>query len=132
MTANTGGAVEIDMLVEAGADWPGIRVPMYDKAGGAFDPTGCLAHGEIKHHPADAVAIFTWSSTPTGGQGAIVCEPAGVRWYVLGEESAGWTWTEASYEIKLFNPNAPEGDRDIRVAQGAVLIDPQLDRTPLP
>lgn len=132
MTANTGGAVEIDLLVEAGADWPGIRVPLYDATGAAFDPSSCLAHGEIKAYPSDVEALFTWSSDPGPGQGAIACEPAGVRWWLLGADTSGWTWTEAHYEIKLFNPNAPEGDRDIRVAQGAVLIDPQLDRTPLP
>lgn len=128
---NTGGAQEAPMLVEQGSDWPGYRVPMFTRTGAPFDPAACVAHGEIKARVPDEQVIFTWSSSPGPGEGSIELAGA-VVWRLLAEHTADWSWTEGRYEINIYNPNGPEGDRHIRVAQGPVLVDPQLDRTPLP
>lgn len=131
MTMNAGGAVDIDMIVEQGVDWPGITVPILDKLGAPFDPSGCSAHGEIRVRRSDD-ALFIWSSTPAAGQGTITLSPAGVSWSLLAVHSLLWSFTDARYEIKIHNPAGPVGDRDIRVAQGAVSLDLQLDPTALP
>lgn len=123
-------AVQVDLLIEQGADWPGISVPMLDKLNAPFTVTGCTAHGQIKGHRNDTVPIFTWSSTPAAGEGLITLVGTSVAWRLLAAESELWTFTRAEYQIELHNPAGPVGDQTIRVAQGAVLLDLELDRTP--
>lgn len=122
-------AVRVDLSIEQGADWAGVSVPILDANNTPFDVSNCTAHGQIKLLPGDPSAVFTWSNTPTAGQGKITLSGTNVSWRVLGTESEPWTFTIAQYQIELTNPSAPIGDRVIRVAQGKVLLDPDLDRT---
>lgn len=122
-------AVHFDMQVEQGADWAGVAVPIFLANGDPMDVTGCSAKGQIKLHRSDPAPIFSWSNTPGAGVGLITLSGHSVSWRLLGAESSAWDFATAEYQIELHNPAAPVGDRDIRVAQGAVILDAELDRS---
>lgn len=122
-------AVRFDMQVEQGSDWAGVSVPMFQSDGQPLDVTGCSAKGQIKLLRSDALPVFSWSSTPGAGVGLITLTGHSVSWRLLGSESAAWAFSLAEYQIELHNPAAPVGDRDIRVAQGAVIVDAELYRS---
>lgn len=121
-------AVEVDLHIEQGADWPGIGFPILDANNEPVDLGGCTALGQIRKLPRDPTALFSWSTIPMFGQGLVVFVDNLVTISVLGDASALWTFATARYDLKLTNPNAPVGQRLIRVASGAVYVSPQVSR----
>jgi len=121
-------AVEVDLHIEQGADWPGIAFPILDDNNEPVDLTGCSALGQIRKTARDPVVLFSWASFPPSGQGLVVMTGNLVAITVLGTASSLWTFTSARYDLELHNPNAPIGQRDIRVASGAVYLSPEVTR----
>lgn len=122
-------AVEVDLHIEQGADWPGIAFPILDDNNEPVDLTGCSALGQIRKTARDPEVLFAWSTglTVLGG-GLVVFTGNLVAISVLGTASTLWTFTAARYDLELHNPNAPLGQRDIRIARGAVYVSPEVTR----
>jgi hypothetical protein len=121
-------AVEVDLHIEQGADWPGIAFPILDDNNEPVDLSGCSALGQIRKTARDPEVLFAWSTAPVFGGGVVVFNGNLVAISVLGTSSTLWTFTAARYDLELHNPNAPLGQRDIRVASGAVYLSPEVTR----
>jgi hypothetical protein len=121
-------AVEVDLHIEQGADWPGIAFPILDDTNEPVDLSGCSALGQIRKTARDPEVLFAWSTAPVFGGGVVVFTGNLVAISVLGTSSTLWTFTAARYDLELHNPNAPLGQRDIRVASGAVYLSPEVTR----
>jgi len=120
------GAISVDLHIEQGADWPGLAFPIFDSVGAPYDLAGCTALGMIRQTPFTEPSLFTWSTSPTSGQGLITLSGNLLTVRVLGVESAAWglwTWSSSRYDINLTNPSAPVGQRTFRIADGAVYLD---------
>lgn len=111
-----------DLLIPQGVDWPGINYPIFGADGTVYNLSGCTARAEIRPFPDHDELYFAWSTTPTAGEGLITLADGVLNIRVLAAESAGWTFTDASYDIVLTNPAAPVGLQRSRVAMGAVTV----------
>lgn len=119
-----------DLLIPQGVDWPGINYPIFGADGTVYDLTGCSARAEIRPFPGHPELYFAWSTTPTGNQGTITLDAGVLNIRVLADESAGWAFTAASYDIVLENLAAPVGLQTSRVAMGAVTVSRMVTVTP--
>jgi hypothetical protein len=92
------------------------------------DLTGCSVAGAIRPLRGSDELYFTWSSSPTTGQGLITINTGSstVTPRVLATESSAWTFSDAVYDIVLTNPTAPVGLRKTRVVMGAVTVSFQV------
>jgi hypothetical protein len=116
-------AVQVDLTIEQGADWPGLAFPIFDNEGAPYDLTGCTARGQIRAAPDEDPALFTWSTSPSAGEGLLTLATNQLTIRVLGAESTTWDFHKARYDIYLTNPAAPVGQQKFRIAKGAVYLD---------
>jgi hypothetical protein len=129
MTAGAKLAVlEYDLEIPQAADWPGVAFPIFNPDGSLADLTGCSVAGAIRPLRGSDELYFTWSSSPTTGQGLITINTGSstVTPRVLATESSAWTFSDAVYDIVLTNPTAPVGLRKTRVVMGAVTVSFQV------
>jgi hypothetical protein len=120
--------VYVDLYINQGADWPGIGLPVFTKTGAPYDLGGCTVRGQIRRDPDDPEALFTWSTDPDEGEGAVAFDGSKVKFAVTGDQSALWGFTHARYDMFLDNPSAPEGERKLRIAKGLVFLNRQITR----
>lgn len=120
--------VYVDLYLDQGADWPGIGLPVFTKDGAAYNLTGCTVRGQIRRDPDDDDALFTWSTNPASGQGAVVFDGSRVKFSVTGDQSSLWGFSHARYDLFLTNPAAPVGERKLRIAKGLVFLNRQITR----
>lgn len=111
-----------DLLIPQGVDWPGINYPIFGADGTTYNLAGCSARAEIRPFPDHPELYFAWSTTPATGEGLITLADGVLNLRVLAAESAAWTFTDASYDIILINPDAPVGLQRSRIAMGAVTV----------
>lgn len=125
-------ALVYDLTIPQGVDWPGVSYPLVGQDGLPYDLTGCSALGQIRPHPGSDELYFTWSTSPSTGQGLITLdvENSTLTIRVLGTESAPWFFATGSYDVVLSNPSAPVGLQTWRVAMGTVTV--SLETTVLP
>lgn len=112
------------LLIPQGADWPGINYTIVDGDGNPYDLTGCTALGQIRPLPGSAELYYTWSTSPSSGQGLITLDVPNsiLNIRVLAVESELWTFTYGVYDILLFNSAAPVGLQVNRAAMGRVEV----------
>lgn len=112
------------LLIPQGADWPGINYTIVDGDGSLYDLSGCTALGQIRPLPASSELYYTWSTSPSSGQGLITLDVVNsiLNIRVLAVESALWTFTYGAYDIVLTNSAAPVGVQKSRVAMGTVAV----------
>jgi hypothetical protein len=112
------------LIIPQGADWAGINFPIIGPDGNPYDLSGCSALGQIRPMPASTELYYTWSTSPTMGQGLITLtvETSTLNIRVLAGESAPWTFVRGAYDILLTNPAAPVGLQESRVAMGPVIV----------
>jgi hypothetical protein len=115
-----------NLFIPQGADWPGINYPIIGPDGEPYDLTGCTAKAQIRAHPTSDEIFFTWSTSPTTGQGLITLTGTTLNIRLLATESAPWFFTQGAYDILLTNPAAPVGLRVSRVAMGSVTVSPEV------
>jgi hypothetical protein len=115
-----------NIVIPQAADWPGIDYPIVGPDGSPYDLTGCSAKAEIRPSPAADELFFTWSTTPTEGQGLITLSGTTLNLRVLAPESLPWTFTLGAYDILLTNPAAPVGLQVSRVAMGSVTVSQEV------
>lgn len=126
MTAPTLAVLVYNLIIPQAADWPGIDYPIIGPDGNPYDLTGCTAKAEIRPSPAANELYFTWSTSPTTGQGLITLSGSTLNIRVLATESFPWTFTSAAYDILLTNPAAPIGLQVSRVAMGSVTVSQEV------
>lgn len=116
------------LCIPQGADWPGINFPIVGPDGNPYDLTGCSAKAEIRPSAGSNELYFTWSTSPTTGQGLIALDvPSSMlNIRVLASESALWAFTEGVYDIVLTNSAAPVGMKVSRVAMGPVNVSQEV------
>ena len=126
MTAPTANltALQYNLVIPQDADWPGVTFNLVDSNNAPADLTGCAALGEIRPSAGSDELYFTWSTSPTTGQGLLVLDTnaSTLTVRVLDSESTLWTFTDAVYDIVLTNPAAPVGFRKSRVVMGSVTV----------
>lgn len=117
-----------DLVIPQGSDWPGVDFPILNQFNAPADLTGYSAHGQIRPFRASAELYYTWSTSPTAGQGTITLDVGAstLNIRVLAAESAMWAFTEGVYDILLTNPSAPVGTRITRVVMGSVTVSPEV------
>jgi hypothetical protein len=115
-----------NLIIPQGADWPGINYPIVGPDGNPYDLTGCSAKAEIRPSPAADELFFTWSTSPTTGEGLITLTGSTLNIRVLSAESLPWTFTTGAYDILVTNPAAPVGLRVSRVAMGSVTVSQEV------
>lgn len=115
-----------NLIIPQAADWPGIDYPIVGPDGSPYDLTGCSAKAEIRPSPAADELFFTWSTTPSAGQGLITLSGTTLNLRVLAPESLPWTFTSGAYDILLTNPAAPVGLQVSRVAMGSVTVSQEV------
>ena len=120
------GVLSFNLVIPQAADWPGINYPIIGPDGEPYDLTGCSAKAQIRAHPGSDEIYFTWSTSPTTGQGLITLTGTTLNIRVLATESATWIFHQGSYDILLNNPAAPVGLRTSRVAMGSVTVSPEV------
>lgn len=126
MTAPTLTTLVYPITIPQGADWPGINYPILGPTGQPYDLTGCTAKSQIRPSPGADEVYFTWSTSPTAGQGLITLSGSTLTIRVLAVESALWFFTAGSYDIVVTNPAAPVGLRVSRVAMGSVTVSEEV------
>ena len=126
MTAPCLSVLVYPIIITQGADWPGIDYPIIGPDGTPYDLTGCSAKAEIRPSPAADELYFTWSTSPTTGQGLITLSGSTLNIRVLSTESALWTFTAGAYDILITNPAAPVGLQVSRVAMGPVTVSQEV------
>lgn len=116
-----------DLVIPQDADWAGVSFPILNPDGTPADLTGCTAKGEIRPFAGSPDLYFTWSTSPTTGQGLITLDTVAhtLTIRVLASESALWTFTQGAYDIVLTNPAASVGMQVTRVVMGTVTVSPQ-------
>lgn len=126
MTAPCLPVLVYPLIIPQGADWPGINYPIIGPDGSPYDLTGCSAKAEIRPSPAADELYFTWSTSPTTGQGLITLTGTTLNIRVLASESQPWTFISGAYDILITNPSAPVGLRVSRVAMGPVIVSQEV------
>lgn len=121
-------AVQVDLRIEQGADWPGLAFPILDEEGQPYDLTGCTARGQIRSARNVEPVLFAWSTDPGEDEGLITLSGNTLTIRVLGEESSRWAWRRGQYDIELTNPAAPVGKQRFRIAEGSVYLDLEVTR----
>lgn len=125
-------AVEVDLYIEQGADWPGLAFPIFDEQDDPFDLAGCTARGQIRLTPNQSASVpplFTWSTDPDDDPGGLIVLTGNlVIIGVTGAASSAWTFQKARYDIELTDPGAQPGKQTIRVAQGRVNVSQEVTR----
>jgi hypothetical protein len=117
------------LTIPQGADWPGVDFPILGPAGQPYDLTGCTAKAQIRGDPDPFnPALYTWSTSPTAGEGLIVLSGTTLTIRVLAVESAPWEFTRGVYDILLTNTAAPVGQRVSRVVMGPVSVSKEVTR----
>lgn len=120
-----------NLVIPQGADWPGVTYAIVDGDGNPYNLAGCSALGQIRPSPGAGELYYTWSSSPTTGQGLItlntVASTLSIR--VLAAESALWTFTYGAYDIVITNPSAPVGLQVSRVVMGSVSVSEEVTIT---
>jgi hypothetical protein len=114
------------LCIPQGADWPGIDFPIIGPDGTPYDLTGCSALGQIRSSPGSDQLYFTWSTSPTAGQGLITLSTSTLNIRVLAAESSLWTFEYGAYDILLTNPAAPMGFQESRVVMGKVIVSQEV------
>jgi|GEM_PF-6030223 len=117
-----------DLAIPKDSDWAGVSFPILNPDGTKADLTGCSALGEIRPSPGSDELYYTWSTSPTTGQGLITLDipSSTLTIRVLATESALWTtFDHGSYDLVLTNPAAPVGMKVTRVVMGQVYVSPQ-------
>lgn len=112
------------LVIPQAVDWPGVNYPIVDADGTPYDLTGCSAKGEIRPFPGSDELYYTWSTSPTTGEGLITLtvEMSTLNIRVLATESTSWTFTRGAYDIVITNSAAPVGLQVNRVAMGPVQV----------
>lgn len=125
------GTLVFPLVIPQGADWPGVNFTIVDADSNPYDLTGCTALGQIRPLPASMELYYTWSSSPTSGQGLITLdvETGTLNIRVLAVESELWTFTYGVYDIVVTNPAAPVGEQVSRVAMGRVYVSQEVTQT---
>lgn len=128
MAESTLAVLNYPLCIPQGVDWPGVNFPIVGPDGNPYDLSECSALGQIRPLPASSELYFTWSTSPTTGQGLITLdvENSILNIRVLATESAPWTFKNGVYDIVLTNPDAPLGLRVSRVAMGPVIVSQEV------
>lgn len=120
--------LEFPLCIPQGVDWAGINFPIVGPDGNPYDLTGCTARGQIRPLPASSELYYTWSTSPTTGQGLITLDvpSSTLNIRVLATESAPWTFTYGAYDLVITNPAGPVGLQVSRVAMGPVIVSQEV------
>lgn len=120
--------LDYPLCIPQGADWPGVDYPIIGPDGEPYDLTSCSALGQIRPLPASTELYYTWSTSPTAGQGLITLDvpSSTLNIRVLAIESALWAFTYGVYDLVITNPAAPVGLQVSRVAMGPVTISQEV------
>lgn len=120
--------LDFPLCIPQGADWPGTNYPIVGPDGNPYDLTGCTAKAEIRPLPASSELYFTWSTSPTTGQGLITLDVPNstLNLRVLATESALWAFRSGVYDILISNLAAPVGLQISRVAMGRVTVSQEV------
>lgn len=119
-------AVQLDLKIEQGTDWPGVAFTMTDADGAPYPVSGCTAKAQIRKYPGDTTVLFTWSSSPGAGEGLITLVDDQVILSVTAAQSSAWSFDKGRYDVELTNPAAPPGRQVTRVAAGTVYVDKEV------
>jgi hypothetical protein len=116
-----------NVVIPKDSDWPGVAFPILNPDGSPAALAGCTALGEIRPFAGSDELYYTWSTTPTTGQGLITLDAGAstLTIRVLAAESALWAFTRGAYDIVLLNPAASVGMRTTRVVMGTVTVSEQ-------
>lgn len=124
MVATVRVPADFELRIPQGADWAGVKIPIYDAAGALRTSlSGCTATGSIRGRAHLDPPLFVWSTSPAAGQGTITFSGGYVVVGVTGALSALWTFRNARWQVDLTDPNAPAGQRIIRAGQGPLVVD---------
>lgn len=126
MTTPTLTTLVYNLIIPQNADWPGVNFPIVGPDGMPYDLSGCSARGQIRPSPGSDEMYYSWSTSPSAGQGLITLSGATLTIRVLASESVLWTFAQGAYDILLTNPAAPVGLKVSRVAMGAVTVSPEV------
>jgi hypothetical protein len=119
-------ALDKDIYLEQGADWPGEQFYMVDAAGNAkILAPPMIGSGSIVD-PISGATLLTWSNAPTAGQGLIVFSGNLFIPTITKDLMTSWTFRTARYQLYLYDPAAPTADQTTRVGQGTVYLSLQL------
>lgn len=127
MLTSTITTLVYNLVIPQNVDWPGVAFTILGPDGSPADLTGCSALGEIRRSAGDTL-YYTWSTSPTTGQGLITLDTVDSTLIprVLASESAPWTFARAAYDIVVTNPAAPVGLQKSRVVMGVVSVSPAV------
>lgn len=114
-------ALEKDLYIDQGADWPGLGFGIVDSVGNPKTLNGSMVASGAIAGP-DGAPVFTWSNNPTSEQGLVIFQGSLFIPTVDAAHNELWTFNNARYQLYLLDPAAPVGDREIRVAQGTVYL----------
>lgn len=116
-----------NLVIPQASDWAGVSFPILNPDGTLANLTGCSALGKIRPFAGSDELFYTWSTSPTTGQGLITLNVAlsTLTIRVLASESALWTFTQGAYDVVLTNPAASVGMQVTRVVMGTVTVSPQ-------
>lgn len=129
MTAPTLSTLAYDLLIPQNADWPGVTFNIVGPDGSTpYNLTGCSALGQIRPLPGSDELYYTWSTSPTAGQGLITLNVAAstLTIRVLATESVLWAFSTASYDILITNSAAPVGLQVSRVVMGEITVSKEV------
>lgn len=117
-------ALRKDLYIEQGADWPGEAFSIVDSLGNpkTLDNLTMIATGSIAG-PRGKGEVFTWSNAGTDpAQGLVLMQGPLFIPTVTADQTLDWTFTNALYQLYLFDPAGPPGDQEIRVGEGTVYL----------
>src|ERR1700756_2316322 len=105
------------LAIPQGADWPGVDFDIAAPDGTPYNLSGCSALGQIRPSPGSDQLYYTWSTSPTTGQGLITLnvQNSTLNIRVLASESSLWTFRDGPYDILTTTPAAPIGFQEWRV-----------------
>lgn len=120
--------LDYPLVIPQGVDWAGVNFSIVGPDGNPYDLTGCTALGQIRPFPLSSELYFTWSTSPTTGQGLITLNVGAstLNIRVLATESSSWTFIKGTYDIVLTNSAAPVGLQISRIAQGNIRVSQEV------
>lgn len=108
-----------DLLIPQGTTW-GLAWPIVDDASAPISVAGWSVRGQIRRSPASSTVLFEWTSTD--GSAQAVDDTVIVR--LTPAQSSAFTWRTGFYDVEVTNLTS----QVFRIAQGRVVIDPQVTR----
>lgn len=116
-----------DFYIKQGSTWPGWSWPIYDSNNPdtLLDLTGWSAKSQIRPNANSSTLYWTWSSSPSEGEGTITLSDGHVGISLTDEESQQFDWHgPAGYDIEAYTPDG----ETILISTGSIHIERNYTR----